>query len=636
MAPREIIVDQYSALSHKPLVGLAGDTSVSTDWRAPTWVPNGEHRRLRAYIARAAYQENVARLLLSSSMSDAERANWREYGDASLLTTRVAAAVLGDNPQITAAGADDDLLDGPDLPEEPESLPDGASEFERRIYDGRLAVWTGEVERLIDAWEQAVATQPAARAAQVLLREWADGVQLPARLLEATDTSVGLGDAVIVLSPRPGRMPAVTVYEGGFYFPELPDDASIAYPDTVHLAWEEDRTDGLGRTERWVRRLTWQLVDLTSQRVVEGRDGLAWLGPDGEPGDRPELGTSESMVDGRIVRRLPWHQDDDEPATRTCMYSDGAWRLSDVQDRKVDALDDARAVWATPPLDLRIDFLPVIHLPGSPEGSRHYGRSVIDRAAQLLDDVATNDSNIASASAYLGDPTIALSGAKPPESGMVAPGKVYGTGEHGRMDVLDLSAGLPALLSAGDRLLDRLSETTGVVGEVIGRSRGDTATSGIHLLLRLAPWAQLIGSIRLGHGPKLRLLPKMAHRMGQIAGAIDEGPTPDVAIQFGAFLPSDLAGAVELVAKGLDAHAISVETAVTVLIAAGMPIEDAALEIRRIVAQDTERLNALADALAGVPGLAEIIAERAGVQVAADTAVVAPPVIELDPVEDPT
>lgn len=613
MAPSDIVIDQWSPLAHKPIVGQPGDPP-DRRWLAPTWVPATERRRLAAYQARAAYLEQVARLLLPRSMDAAERDGWREYGDPGLLVRRVAAAVLGDHPAIAAVGADTDLLAGPLLPDPPEPPPaPGVDLVADRIHATRLRLWASEVDRVIGDWEAAVNEQPGARAAQTVLRAWADRVQLDARLAEATGTAVGLGDAVIVLWPRPGRMPTVTVHDGDAYFPTLSDDASEPFPPVVHLAWEEQVTDPQGRAETWVRRLTWQLVPIT--HLHTDPTGTAWLDRDGRPAATPTLAATDTVTsDGQIARHLPWHGPDDEPATVTCLHSDGMWRLADVQAGKVDALNDDRAVWHTPPVDLGIDFLPVIHLPGSPEGAAaHYGRSIIDGPAQLLDDIAANDGNVASASAYLADPTIALSGARAPESGAIAPGRIYGLGENGSMSVLDLSAGLTGLHATGDRLLDRLSETTGVPAEVLGRASADAATSGVHLLLRLAPWAQLIAHIRLGITPKLRLLPRMAHRLGQVAGVIDSGPTPDVSIRLGAFLPSDQAGAVATVAAALTAHTISVETAVSMLVSAGLPIPDATVEVARIVAQDTQALNALADALAGAPDLAGIIAARAGI-----------------------
>ncbi|MCK1822957.1 hypothetical protein MTQ10_26000 [Streptomyces sp. XM83C] len=56
----------------------------------------------------------------------------------------------------------------------------------------------------------------------------------------------------------------------------------------------------------------------------------------------------------------------------------------------------------------------------------------------------------------------------------------------------------------------------------------------------------------------------------------------DATIAFGAYLPTDLSAALELVARGVRAGVLSLETGVRLLVDAGFPIEDAALEVERI------------------------------------------------------
>jgi len=277
------------------------------------------------------------------------------------------------------------------------------------------------------------------------------------------------------------------------------------------------------------------------------------------------------------------------------------------------ALDQERAVWTEYRTDLGCDFLPVVHIANGPTSKHRWGRSVLDPVTQLLDDVADTDTSAMSASRYLRDPTVAVSGATPVDAQMM-PGRILGVGENGRMDVLDLAAGLGQLTGAGDRLLDRLATNAGIPAEALGRiDRGDL--SGVALLLRWAPFAQIVGSMRMTREPKWALVWRMAQRLAQVQGALDPGPTPATRIVFGSFLPTDQATTVELVAKAVHAHVMSTATAVTMLVAAGVPVDDARVEVDRIRADDLTGANTLADALAGSPDVWPLLADRLGVDV---------------------
>ena len=618
-APSSIIVDQYSTLSHKELVGVAGGDSIAANY-TPSWISPADRRRLSAYLVRYCYIANTARLTLPSTVTDLARRTYREYGDPAVLVDRVVAAVLGDEWQIVVDGADDDLLDGPSLPERPEPAPDDADELVKRIAAGRIAAWEAEATAAVDEWLAALDAQPRARAMQTALRHWADRSLLASHVNEAEHDAVGLGDCLYTLWPREGDWPTIAVYDPDSYFPVLDDDPTNEFPSTVHAAWEfEERVDGV--TKRYVRRLTWRLVPVTSAHVVTGDDGApAWDG-----GAGPLLSDAETLVDGDIVRVMPWHGDDDEPAKVTCWFSDGIWDLARVHAAKSNALDPDQATWIEPGRDLGFDFLPVVHVPNTAAGKAHFGRSIIDNVAQAFDDVAQNDGDVMSAASYIGDPTIAMSGAKAPSDGsVIAPGMVYGLGENGRMDVLDLSAGVDRLMDAGDRLQDRAWQNAGVPREVVGRATSDAA-SGIHLALKLAPYAQLIGSLRLPREPKYRVLLRLAAKMAMVAGALDPGPIPSARLAFGNFLPTSKAETVDMVAAALKAHAISTQTAVAMLVSAGWPIADAHAEIARIRSENTAAAKDLADAT----GSEAAAAEWLGIEVPAATAA---PTITLPPV----
>lgn len=596
--PSAIIIDQYSALSHKQVVGQVDDPT--TSWRyTPTWVPEAERRRMAAYLVRASYLSNVARLTLPAATSTEDRRVHREYGDPGMLVDRVVAAVLGDNWSIVVDGADDSLLDAPDLPPRPDDAPAGADEIAKRIAAGRLKVWQGEIDAALTRWEAAIDAQPVARWLQDGLREWADRVLLGSHLVEAEHDAVGLGDAVITLWPRADDWPSVAVYDPASYFPVLDDDATGEFPSKVYIAWEfEQVTAGVKR--RYVRRLTWELVSITSAHVVTGEDGApAWDG-----GTGPLLADGERMADGVVTRSMPWDADGAEPATLTCWFSDGTWDLAAVDSGKSDALNiESAAWWDNSGTDLGVDFIPVVHVPNTPAGKTHFGTSIIDTVAQVFDDVAQSDTDVMAASGYLGSPTIALSGATADET-VVAPGRVFSVGENGRMDVLDLSAGLASLMASSDRLQDRAWQNAGVPREIVGRADSD-ASSGIHLALKLAPYAQLVSMLRLPREGKYPLLLRFAAKLAMASGALDSAPLPRARLHFGASLPTDRAETVALVASALEAHAMSTQTAVAMLVAAGLPVDDARAEVARIRSENPAAARDLADATGSEAAAAE-------------------------------
>lgn len=618
MGLRDVIIDQFSALSHK--AALAQENR--RGFLAPSWVPDSERRRLTAYTIRAAYLSNAARLVLPDEVSTADRSAHREYGDAGLLVDRLVAGTLGDEWTLTIDGSN---VDGGELqlPARPAPAAPEADELESRLAAVQLARWEAETTALLDRWEAETAARPLAMKREAELREWADRAQLGPRLHEAERMATGLGDSVMVLWPQANAWPSVSVYEPGFYFPELDDDAVQDYPTTVHLAWEYEEARPDGRTEMRIRRQTWELTSITNERAALVAGTPEWIDEDGLVRSTARLMRGETVSEGFIRRRYPWQAASEPGSETTCVYSSGTWSLADVNAGKVDALDPAKADWDYHRVDLGIDFLPVVHVPNTASGQVHYGSSAIDLVAQVLDDVAQNDTDTMKASRFLGEPTIALSGATPPEDGVVAPGAIYGVGEKGRMDVLDLSSGLAALMSHGDRLLDRFWVNGRVPREMIGRVDASEAASGLALMLTFAPFAQVVGLSRMIRGPKYELIPRMAQRMAMLQGAIDAGPLPRARIAFGPYLPANRVEAVTTVSTALKAHAISTQTAVSLLVAAGFPIDEAAAEVERIFAEDTEAAKNVADAT----GSEALAATRLGLQL--DEARPTAPVVEL-------
>jgi hypothetical protein len=612
------ILDLYAPLSHKQSIGVT--TTGPQANLAPTWVPQAEVRRLNAYTVRAAYLLNVARYMARCDQGTDSIDDRREYGDAALLVDRVMAGVLGDTFEIVVDGADIDLPDEPELPDPPEPLDDNATQQQRRIFTIRQQLWNDTTNRVIDEWEQAWAEQPALRERQDWLRDWADAELFASKLVEGEGDTCGLADGVYVLSLSPQGRPWIDVYEPGFYFPVL-TDTTRGYPGKVHLAWEYEETID-GRTTKWVRRLTWELGPIMPAVDDQGNsigfvDPVA--GPDGVIiTDRLATGDEVRtlrLFEGAIVREYPWNVDGDgKPiaSNTTCYFTDGRWKFEDLDARKVDDLQEGKAVFTALRLDLRHDFLPVVHVPNTPASREHFGQSVIDLVLQILDDIQIGDTDIQDAAALAAGPAIALSGDKTANDTTVRPGVVYNLGANGKMDVLDLSKGLEQLANIQERRLERLSVNGRVPAEVLGRDRGEgnASSSGFHELLKFGPFVQLIGKLRMTREPKMALLLKFVQRLGQLAGALPAGRNPVARVAFGSFLPSDRKQLVDEVTELLKAKAISTQTAVQFLVAGGLSIDDARGEVQRIYSEDTKAAKDLADAT----GSEQLAANRLGLE----------------------
>lgn len=540
----DLTLDQYAPLSHKH--GLDGRGPAL----APTWVPPDSERRLAAYRLLHASLANVARHFFSGNAD--ENAEMVEFGDADLLVTRVAAAVTGEDPAIVVDGADVDDL--PSVGDRPDDPPDDATDLERRIAAVRVARWVRDAEATVDAWTEAVDAQPALAERQAWLRQWADDDGFATKLPVLLGHALGLGDGVAVAGRDEvtGR-PTVTVYDPGFWFP-------TADPRRVHLAWEEETVvDGLRR--RWVRRLTYELAQA--------------LDADGEP----------------ETRTYPWSED---ATPLTCWLTDARWPINDLGGRRADDFDPDRAVDVTV-TDLRIDFLPIVHIPGRDVGDT-YGASILARVAQLLDEIIATDTDVSHAQSFAAGPSIALAGASTDDQ-QVEPLTVFNVGPEGRMDVLDLSKGLAESREARADLLDRFSVNAEVPPEVLGRM-SETELSGVAIGLRFGPFTSLVGALRGSTLPRLADLLTMVQRVAQANGLLEAGETPRARVVPGAFLPSDRAALVAEVTGLLVAKAISTATAVHLLVAGGLSVPDAAGEVARIRADDTEGAKNVAEALA--------------------------------------
>ncbi|MFD8379092.1 hypothetical protein ACFV2X_11225 [Streptomyces sp. NPDC059679] len=420
---------------------------------------------------------------------------------------------------------------------------------------------------------------------QERLRTWGEKELLTLRIQQAERAAVLLGDSVYVLAWNPEKQrPTLRVYDPGLYFPQWDDDQDQDFPSRVHLAWElpEDKDAGL---KARVRRVTYE------------------LGP-----------ISEN--DESVVREYPW-----EPgrlSNITCYLTDAEWLLEDLKrGESLDRLPMHKAAFRVRPdgtelerVDLLIDFVPVIHITNTiPDGGEHWGRSVVARVLQGLDELAATDSDSSAASATTGTPIIGLAGARlpvdratgRPEKLKVEAGAVWQLGESGRMDALDTSSQLAELRARVEHLLDRIASNSRITAAGLGTLDASEVPSGYAFKLALAPLDALVGAMRLAREHKYRLLLKFVQRLYQAGRAQGwtAGESFPARLAWAPHTPTDRAAVLDEVVKAYGAGVLSLETAVQMLLDAGYPIDDASQEVARIRARTEQEAAArLAEAAA--------------------------------------
>lgn len=533
----EQIIDAWTWFDHKPSM----KHNTRSNWLAPSWV--GEHhRRLQAYRLLDSYYMNSAREWMDSDLEEADRNNRREYGDAQTVVNQIVTSLLGIDQSIVVGG------------------------------DEKAQASSG------------------ARAQRDALHKWADDENFFLKLLEFERTAVKLGDAVYVLGiDADTSRPRLTVWDPGFYFPVMdPTVVTDEFSEKIHICYEyEDQEDDYS-SRKYVRRITWELVELTDD--------------DGNP----------------LEREFPWR---DDPTSRVCVMSDATWLVDDLKAEVTDfTYEKAKFADYEDPetgeivpwdeVEIGFDFIPVVHIPNTPASSNHYGQSSIAPVIQVVDDLISTDTDLQAASATTGTPPLALAGSSAPKNddGTIAsygPGTVLETGD-GTATMIDTSRSLDALLKYDDHLLERLSVNGRVPESLLGRVKPNEVPSGIALTLSFAPHSSMIQEMRMVRDVKYRLLLKFVARMFRVLGdEAFEGEEYPIHLKFGTFLPADRKETVDLVVQLLSTSppAISLETGVRMLVEAGFPIEDAAKEVERIIRSDFEGAENL---LAATGDVAEV------------------------------
>lgn len=547
MDPARIKIDPWTPLSYKASIGDAAapaDTAL-----APTWVGTDHQRRLSAYKVLHAYTANASRIFreLVSGEVDPTADDMREYGDAALLVAQTLSALLGDQ-QLP-------MVDGADVGQGADNIDEGT---------------TDEAPAPDEVDSEAGLEQ------QDWLRQWCNDERFGLKLVECERNAVRLGDGLYVLdiSYKRGRVKLMSL-NPGFYFPVLSDDIDDEYPIKVHLAWEVERDDEPGFV--WVRRITYELDVL----------------PDGGTVDHP------------------WNA---ESTDLTCYKTDVTWKMRAGAARSVDDLElhaeDATFATFTDAqgeehdydhADLGFDFVPVVHIPNTIALEDHFGQSVLSTVLQVIDDLQDADTDLKASAATAGKPPVAVSGARLDVAPKWQPGDVWDLGENGKLSTIDTSAAIAALMLYVEFLLKRLSINSRLPEALLGRVKPSEVPSGLAMRLGFGPLETLVREMRMVRDEeKYPILFRFVWRMSLAAGFPDVPPGWNGAwLEFGSFLPSDQAAAVEAVQLLLTQSpkpGISLETAVRMLQMAGFPIESVDDEIELIEGRDFEGADHLLDA----------------------------------------
>ncbi|MGW1064397.1 hypothetical protein ACWD4F_07785 [Streptomyces aureus] len=577
MGLRELITDVWSWLDYKPVMADPRRPGRNA-WAELTssWVPDEDLRRLAAYRLLAAYDSNQAGQVAASTGDDEVGSERRELGDASKLVDTALGYLLGSEQTITVAGAE-------------------------------------------HAGDEPTSEAAVALAVQDKLRAWAEKELLPLRVQQAERTAILLGDAVYSLAwdPAKGRV-LLRTWDPGLYFPEWPEDGEqdgAEFPMRVHLAWElpEDKRRGL---KARLRRITYELGPITAaSQPGTAKNGNAVREYVYASDGTPVLSKGDSLNGdtGVITRTYPWAPG--RPTPWTCYLTDAEWELDDLKyaDFLYDLPMDKAAYRVRADgevldrLDLRVDFIPLVQVNNSiPASGEHWGKPTVATVLQALDELSATDTDSSGASATTGSPIIGLAGARLPidrATGQPLPvkvraGTVWQLNDNGRMDVLDTSAQLAELRSRVDHILDRIAANSRLTAAGLGTLDPTALPSGYALQLALGPLDSLVAAMRLARDHKYAVLLRMVQRLHQAGQAPGwpMGESLSARVVWGPHTPTDRAGVLDEVVKGVEAGVLSVETGVRMLQSAGYPIEDAQREILRIEARAFEQAAQLADA----------------------------------------
>lgn len=563
-------IDQWSPLDHK--AGMGGNDDGDSEFEIPSHVSDFDDRRLRAYQILGSYLETVARNFVrppeGETLEDFAGA-WREYGDAGLMVQRTASAINGESPSVGIKDGDQTVPPRPIFDPAPvDPATDGVerSDAELRIaqaeYAAVVPVWEENANAAIEHWTSVVEEVPKLQERERWLQQWAEDEDYIGKVLECEEEwIVGLGDGVYVYGWDPDRMrPTVEIFPPDAYFPILDDVRPSVFPKRVHLIWGFVDTE---TEDDMIRRLTWELLPLD-----------------------PNHPNYDASVD--LSASVKYLGENDGEQTEACFFTDEIW-LADNFEETDQPLGGGEAqlvqviAGGEPEPALRVptglDFIPLVHQPNTLSRSdRHFGRSMIVRGAQLLDEIAGSDTDQSLAGQWAARPPVAASDLPPGTTEVgLTPGVAVELGEKGNLFVVDMAKNLEGLLQRDANLRRTLSVVLQVPEGIVGRVDASDVPSGIAFVLSFTSFEQLIERFRMARAGKHSLGMKMVQRIAIQNDDPTIGGDPvalPAEFRFGPYMPQDLVGMANAVKILWDAFMIDIKTGMEMLEPVGVPYGD--------------------------------------------------------------
>ena len=122
-----------------------------------------------------------------------------------------------------------------------------------------------------------------------------------------------------------------------------------------------------------------------------------------------------------------------------------------------------------------------------------------------------------------------------------------------------------------------------------------TSSSTSVLSLTFGPLKNFVNEMRLARKDPYRILFRFVQRYMVING-VWQGDVIDTDIAWGSYLPNDLTGIINTVTAAVKGGTMSLETAIRMMMEAGVPIDNISEEIERIESRDFEGATQLLDA----------------------------------------
>ncbi len=522
----------------KPLVNEGALLPYAGDWMPP------EHLdRLRQYeIFRALHENRIGGLL-----KDKEAAKKiRGYGDYSLVVETSRDAVLGDRIEIEVPGSSDEGNAG-------------------------------------------------AVARKTLLDEWARRQRWASKMYRCETDAAAVGDCVYELRPNGSRL-LLRAHDPESFFPVW-ENAEGDF-DEAYLAWEERNTG------QYLPSPPANMADL------HNRDGQVVL-----------YRRHYEMLSVQEARDRGVTTVGARTRTEICIVTSGWFRIENRSGEKpvgferlerlgFELTEDGDPIDS---LDTGFDTPPLFYIPNREATGQPWGLPEGDVVLQTLLDAAQDQSDLkentyANAFPVMYDENPPVGAVPRPgqQQGHAAtrsqekykPGMIY----NGRkLGVVDMSHGNELLMKHEEWLIAKALSNSRTTLIAAGKLEGGEIPSGIALMIALLPLFAKTLPKRQTRKDKLGMMLKHVLRWHRDFGKAGDffGSAEDAANatatwpegiwsseeaypSFGSIIPIDKKQVSEIVASLITAGAISDETAVTMLLVAGFPIDDATKEVERL------------------------------------------------------